>query len=122
MGEMNIIRIQIMAVFGSACLIILIINLIRKKRLREEFSILWLATGFIFFVISVFRRLLDKFSYFLGIDYPPAALFLVLIVGLILILVHFSVAISRLKEDNKKLLQEIGLLKAEMEQSVGREK
>lgn len=122
MNDVNIIRIQILAITGSICLIIFILNLIRKKRLREEFSILWLLTAFIFLFISIFRPLLDKFSYFLGISYPPAALFLILIVGLILVCIHFSIAISELKEINKKLLQEIALLKAELEQNSKEEK
>lgn len=122
MNEVNIIRIQILAIFGSICLIIFILNLIRKKRLREEFSILWLVTAFVFLFISIFRPLLDKFAYFLGIGYPPAALFLILILGLIMVCIHFSIAISELKETNKKLLQELGLLRAELEEKKWGEK
>lgn len=122
MNEVNIIRIQILAIFGSIFLIIFILNLIRKKRLREEFSILWLVTAFIFLFISIFRPLLDKFAYFLGIGYPPAALFLILILGLIMVCIHFSIAISELKETNKKLLQELGLLRAELEEKKWGEK
>ena len=112
MDNVQIIRIQILAVIGSIALILFILELIRRKRLREEFSILWLAMGVVFLVLSLFRGLLDKFSYLIGIGYPPAALFLILIMGLMLILIHFSTAISELKETQKKLVQEIGLLKA----------
>jgi hypothetical protein len=112
MDNVQIIRIQILAVIGSVLLIFFILELIRRRRLREEFSILWLAMGVVFLVLSLFRGLLDKFSYFIGIGYPPAALFLILIMGLMLILIHFSTAISELKETQKKLVQEIGLLKA----------
>ncbi len=122
MNEVNIMRIQILAISGSVCLIIFILNLIRKKRLREEFSILWLVTAFIFLLISIFRPLLDKFSYLLGIEYPPAALFLILILGLTMVCIHFSVAISEFKETNKKLLQEFGLLRAELEEKRQGEK
>lgn len=115
MKDIQTFRIQILAIVGSVLLILFIIELIRRKRLREEFSILWLGMGFVFLVISLFRGLLDKFSYFVGIGYPPAALFLILIMGLTVILIHFSVAISELKEANQKLSQEIGLLKLELE-------
>ncbi|MEW6457433.1 MAG: DUF2304 domain-containing protein [Acidobacteriota bacterium] len=115
MEDVQIFRIQILAIIGSIFLIIFVFELIRRKRLREEFSILWLGMGIIFLVISLFRKLLDKFSYFVGIGYPPAALFLILIMGLMIILIHFSVAISELKESNKKLIQELGLLKMELE-------
>lgn len=112
MDNVQIVRIQILAVVGSVGLILFILELIRRRRLREEFALLWLAMGAVFLVLSIFRGLLDKFSYLIGIGYPPAALFLILIMGLMLILIHFSTAISELKETQKKLVQEIGLLKA----------
>lgn len=112
MDSVQIIRIQIVAIVGSVLLIFFILDLIRRKRLREEFAILWLAMGVVFLVLSIFRGLLDRISYFIGIGYPPAALFLFLIMGLMIILIHFSTAISELKGTQKKLVQEIGLLKA----------
>jgi len=112
MDNVQIVRIQILAVIGSVGLILFILELIRRRRLREEFAVLWLAMGAVFLVLSIFRGLLDKFSYLIGIGYPPAALFLILIMGLMLILIHFSTAISELKDTQKKLVQEIGLLKA----------
>ncbi len=115
MENVQVFRIQVLAIAGSVLLIIFILELIRRKRLKEEFSILWLGMGIVFLVISLFRRLLDKFSYLVGIGYPPAALFLILIMGLMVILIHFSVAISELKEANKRLAQELGLLKKEIE-------
>jgi hypothetical protein len=115
MDNVQTTRIQILAIAGSVILVFFILELIRRKRLREEFSILWLAMGVVFLVLSIFRGLLDKFSYMIGIGYPPAALFLILIMGLLIILVHYSVAISELKETQKKLVQEIGLLKAALE-------
>jgi hypothetical protein len=115
MENVQVFRIQILAIIGSGVLIIFIIELIRRKKLKEEFAVLWLGMGIVFLVISMFRKLLDKFSLLVGIDYPPAALFLILIMGLVVILIHFSVAISRLKEENKKLAQELGLLRKELE-------
>jgi len=115
MENVQTFRIQILAVIGSVVLVFFIIELIRRKRLREEFSILWLAMGVVFLALSIFRGLLDQFSYVVGIGYPPAALFLILIMGLTGIMIHFSVAISELKETQKKLVQEIGLLKAAAE-------
>ena len=115
MENVQVFRIQILAIIGSGVLIIFIIELIRRKKLKEEFAVLWLGMGIVFLVISLFRKLLDKFSLLVGIGYPPAALFLILIMGLTVILIHFSVAISRLKEENKKLAQEMGLLRKELE-------
>jgi hypothetical protein len=113
--NVQVFRIQVLAVIGSITLIVFILELIRRKRLKEEFAVLWLGMGIIFLIISLFRKLLDRFSLMVGISYPPAALFLILIMGLTVILIHFSVAISELKEANKKLTQELGLLKREVE-------
>jgi hypothetical protein len=115
LANVQVFRIQVLAIVGSLALIVFIIELIRRKRLKEEFSVLWLGMAIIFFAISLFRGLLDRFSLLVGIGYPPAALFLILIMGLTVILIHFSVAISELKESNKKMAQELGLLRREME-------
>lgn len=120
MDDVQGIRIQILSIIGSVLLILFIVEMIRRKRLREEFSILWLAMGFVFLGVAMFRNLLDRFSFMIGISYPPTALFLILIIGLMLILMHFSVAISELKEANKKLVQEIGLMKLEAEKREGK--
>ncbi len=117
LANVQVFRIQVLAVIGSLLLIAFIVELIRRRRLKEEFAILWLGMGIVFLVISLFRGLLDKFSLLIGIGYPPAALFLILIMGLMVILIHFSVAISGLKEANKKLAQEVGLLKKEFEKT-----
>jgi hypothetical protein len=115
LANVQVLRIQVLAIVGSILLIVFIIELIRRKKLKEEFAVLWLAMGAVFLIISLFRGLLDRFSILVGIGYPPAALFLILIMGLMMILVHFSVAISELKEANKKLAQEMGLLRQEIE-------
>lgn len=115
LANVEVFRIQALAIAGSLALIVFILELIRRKRLKEEFSLLWLGMGLVFLVISLFRGLLDKFSVLVGIGYPPAALFLILILGLMLILIHFSVAISELKEENKRLAQRLGLLRRDIE-------
>jgi hypothetical protein len=116
LANVHVFRIQVLAIIGSLALIVFVIELVRRRRLKEEFSVLWLGMGIVFLVISLFRGLLDKFSILVGIGYPPAALFLILIMGLLAIMVHFSVAISELKESNKRLAQQIGLLEREIEE------
>ena len=75
LANVEVFRIQVLAIIGSLALIVFILELIRRKRLKEEFSLLWLGMGVVFLVISLFRGLLDKFSILVGIGYPPAALF-----------------------------------------------
>lgn len=113
--EVEVIRIQIIGIIGSLFLLFLVIELIRRGKLKIEFSLLWFFMSILFLLVSIFRGLLDKFSYMVGIGYPPSALFLILLIGLIMILIHFSTVISNLKEAKKNLTQKIGLLEIEIE-------
>lgn len=113
--EVQIFRIQIVAVLGSLGVLAAIIHLLRGKKLREEYSLLWLAIGVGFLVLSLWRDLLTRISYALGVAYPPAALFLILIMGAYLLLLHYSLVISKLADKNRELAQELGLLKMEVE-------
>ncbi len=107
----NIHIIQYIAIMGSIVFIASVLFLISRRKLREEFSILWLVFGSVFLALSIWRKSLDVIASFLGIAYAPAAIFLILIICIISILIHFSIAISGLTERVKTLTQEIGLLK-----------
>ena len=109
-------RIQIIAIVTSAALLILILNLIRKKRIKEEYSLLWLFFGVIFLVFSIWRHGLEYIADLLGISYTPAALFILMIIAIFLILIEFSTIISNLSTANKNLAQEVGILKLELEE------
>ena len=107
-------RIQYIAIICSIVLLIFIFELTRRKKIRDQYSLLWLFFSIIFVVLSIWRQGLDAFAKLVGIEYAPSALFLILVLAIFLILIQFSVIISRLTEENKKLSQEIGLLKLEM--------
>lgn len=114
--DVDINRIQYISIIGSILILIMIIELIRKKKLMEEYTIIWLLFGMIFLVFSIWRDGLEVVSRLVGIGYPPATIFLILIMGIFAILIHYSLVISKLTERNKILVQEIGLLKQEIEQ------
>jgi hypothetical protein len=107
-------RIQILAIAGSIALFIFIIILIRQHRLKEEYSLLWLFFTVFFIVLSVWRNGLELISDLIGIDYPPAALFLILIMALFVIMIEFSLIISKQSERIKSIGQNIGLMKQEI--------
>jgi len=109
-------RIQYIAIICSIGLLLFIFELTRRKKIREQYSLLWFFFSIIFVVFSIWRKGLDSFARLLGIDYAPSALFLLLALAIFLILIQFSVIISRLSEENKKLSQEIGLLKLEIDE------
>ena len=107
-------RIQVFSTIGSLLLVAFIYKLIKYKKLKEEYSLLWLAFGFVFILLSVFRPLLEVFAEAVGIAYAPAALLLVLTLSTFFILIQFSTVISKLSDNNKNLIQEVGILKAEL--------
>jgi hypothetical protein len=107
--------LNVLAIFGSGTVLFLVIELIRRGRLKERYSLLWLFAGIVLLILSLSRRLLEYLSHLLGIFYPPSFLFLIAFLFLLLITLHFSVVISGLSEKNKKLAQELALLKHEVE-------
>jgi hypothetical protein len=107
-------RIQVFSILGSVSLMLIIFGLIKRKKLKEEYSLLWLGCGFVFLLFSVFKPALQIFAGALGILYAPSALLLMLIVSAFFILIQYSIVISRLSENNKNLIQEVGILKAEL--------
>ena len=113
--SLDINIIQYISILGSIVFIGLIIMLIRNKRIKEEFAILWLFFGGVFLFLSVWRGSLEVIARVLGIAYAPAAIFLILIIAIISILIHLSLITSRLTDQAKVMIQELGLLKMEMD-------
>ena len=104
-------RIELFAILGSVFLIILILELIRRGYLNERYSLLWLTTGGIFLVLSLSINWLKPIALFVGFQIVSNALFFAGIIFLVIIALGLTVAISNLSERNKKLTQEIALLK-----------
>ncbi|HDZ89399.1 MAG TPA: DUF2304 domain-containing protein [Deltaproteobacteria bacterium] len=107
--------IQYVSILGSLVFIGLIVMLIRNKKIKEEFAILWLFFGLVFLFLSVWRGSLEIIARILGIAYAPAAIFLILIIAIISILIHLSLITSRLTDQARIMTQELGLLKMEMD-------
>lgn len=110
--------IQILSILFSLLLLALIFLLIRRKKIREEYAILWIVIFLIFLFLSIFRGLIDKISSLLGIQYQPASLFLILIGCLFLLMFHFSLVIS----DMKKKINALAMTLTIMEESLTQEK
>ena len=102
--------IQILSVIGSFLLILVLFILIRKKRLKEEYAILWIIFAVFFLLLSLFRGSIDFISGIMGIHYQPAALFLILFSALFLLMLHLSIVISELKTKINKLVSSLALL------------
>ena len=108
------LRTQIFSLVFSIFLFLFILELIRREKLLEKYSLLWLGVAVLMMVASLSRRLLDILAESVGIYYPPAALFLVGLLFIVALLLHFSLVISRMSEENKILAQKMALLESDI--------
>jgi hypothetical protein len=96
-------------------LLLVVFELIRSRRLREQYALLWLATGVVLVVLSAWRDGLNTIAGWLGVrGYPPAVLFAVGLLFVILVLLHYSTVISRLADQNTILAQRLAMLEAKL--------
>ena len=108
---MTPLRVSIAATIASVLLLLVVFELIRSRRLRERYALLWLLTGVVLLVLSVWRGGLNTIAGWFGISgYPPAILFAVGILFILLVLLHYSTVISRLSDQSTILAQRLALL------------
>lgn len=105
---------RILAIAISLCLLILIFELVRRKRLKEKYALLWLFSGGIILILATFNNILQRITNLLGIILPVNTVFFLGILFIILINIHFSLVISNLSEQNKKIAQKLSLLELEI--------
>jgi hypothetical protein len=109
------IRQQIFALIICLIVFIFTIDMVRRRRFREEYSVLWLTTSIIMFVLVIKYDWLEALTRFIGAGLPTTTLFIGSIIFLMLIAVQFSIKISKLTNQVKDLAQDNALLRAELE-------
>jgi hypothetical protein len=98
------------AMAGTLLLLLLVLELVRRRRLLERYALVWMAVTGLLIVLTLWGGLLTRVAAVIGIGYPPSALFLIAFGFVILLLLHFSVAVSRLTDQSKVLAQQLSLL------------
>jgi len=111
-------KIQIISIVASLIIFFVVINLIRHRKLKTEYSLIWLTVSVTFIVFSFWRNGIDKLAQLFGIAYAPSVLFIILLIGIILLLIEFSIIISKQAERIKVMVQELALLKQELEEKI----
>jgi hypothetical protein len=106
------LRIQIVAVVAAGILLFGILELVRRRRLLERYALLWIFSAAALLALAAWKGLLEKVANAIGIFYPPSALFVIAFAFILVLLLHFSVAVSRLAEQSKVLAQRLALLEA----------
>jgi hypothetical protein len=108
-------RTQIFVVLAGLVMLLVILNFVRKKQLREQYSLLWILSAVVLILSAVFIKFIERASHAVGIYYPPAFLFLIAILLLLVLQFHFSTVISSLREQNKVLTQDLAILASDVE-------
>ncbi len=102
---------EVIMLLVPTVLFLAVLELVRSRRLREDYSLIWMATSIILIILGVFRNsLLDWVAGIMGIFYPPTALFVLGFFLMMLILLQFSMVITRLSHQNRQSAQRIALL------------
>ena len=111
------LAVAIAGACASVLLVLVVLELIRKRRLRERYALLWLATGVVLLVLSLWRSGLNTIAGWLGVKgYPPAVLFAVATLFILLVLLDYSTVISKLADQNTVLAQKLALLEEQISQ------
>jgi hypothetical protein len=103
-------RIQIAAIAFAVLVFVVVFELVRRRRLRERYALVWMAAALALLVLAIWKGLLYAVAKAVGIYYPPNALFVIAFGFLLLLLLHFSAAVSRLSDQITMLAQRLALL------------
>jgi len=103
-------RLQIVAITGAVGLLLLVLELVRRRALMERYALLWLLSSLVIFALAAWKDALKVLAESLGIVAAPNALFFVAVAFILLLLLHFSAAMSRLTDQSKVLAQRQALL------------
>lgn len=107
-------EIRIFIIILGILFFILVLELIKKKKIREELSLIWLFVSIVIILCAFADYIIDPISKYLKVSYPPMLILIIIIFVLLLVLFLFSLVISDLKTKNKELTQKIALIEFEL--------
>jgi len=110
-------KLQVLAIVGSAGLLLVILELVRQRRLLERYALLWLFSAVVLLALAVWRDFLETISDTVGIATPSNALFVIAFGFVLVLLLHFSIAVSRLADQSKVLAQRVALLEERLKRA-----
>jgi hypothetical protein len=103
-------RLQIVSILAAGVLLVIVLELVRRRRLLERYALLWLLAALVIMVLAVWRGALETLAHLFGIVYAPNSLFFIAVGFIVVLLLHFSAAVSRLTDQSKVLAQRLSLL------------
>lgn len=110
-------RVQLVAIIASGVLLLVVLEMVRRRRLMERYALLWLLCAIVLVGLASWHNGLVHVSHAVGIYSPPNALFVIALGFVLLLLLHFSAAVSRLSDQTKVLAQRLALLEERVTQA-----
>jgi hypothetical protein len=115
------VRLTVLTAFTGLVVLAVIIELLRRRQLREKYAMLWLGTLVVIIPLALFPGLLDNLAGTVGIASGVSLVLFLGIVFLLLVCVHLSWEVSRLEEETRTLAEDLALLRTEMTAAIGRQ-
>lgn len=110
-------NIYLVSLIFCLSFLLIVFDFIRRKKLEERYSILWIIIGIFMLILSLFPNILETISQLLNVVYPPSLLFFVGYVFALVVILHLTMVVSKLHRQMTRLIQEVALLKNEQEQN-----
>jgi hypothetical protein len=110
-------RMQIVAILCAAALLLIVLEMVRRRRLMERYALLWMLSAVVILGLAIWQEALNVIARQMGIISAPNALFFVAVAFILLLLLHFSAAMSRLSDQTKVLAQRQALLEERLQQA-----
>jgi hypothetical protein len=107
-------RLQLVSVVAAGVLLLVVLELVRRRRLLERYALLWLGAATVVLVLAGWSSALERLARALGIVEAPNALFFVALGFIVVLLLHFSAAVSRLSDQSKVLAQRLAIMEQRM--------
>ena len=111
-------RVQIVSIVGALALLLVVLEMVRRRRLLERYALLWLLSALVILGLAVWRGALEQVASAVGIYSPPNALFFIALGFVLVLLLHFSAAVSRLSDQSKVLAQRQAILEHQLRRLV----
>lgn len=115
------LRIQIVSIVAAGGLFLIVLELVRRRRLLERYALLWLFSALALLGLAIWSGLLEQIASAIGVIYPPNALFVIAFGFVLMLLLHFSLAVSRLTDQTKILAQRLAMLEERQARNRGAE-
>jgi hypothetical protein len=112
-------RMQALAILAAVGLLVIVLEMVRRRRLMERYALLWMFSALVILALAVWQGALNRLAELMGIYSAPNALFFIAVGFVLLLLLHFSAAMSRLSDQSKVLAQRQAILEQRLREVEG---